>query len=158
MPDPSNHSESTNPTASESSASPPENPDETGPDFGRAVDGLLPAIAQDARSGRVLMMAWMNPIAFAETQQTGQAVYFSRSRGKLWRKGETSGHRQKVLEIRLDCDRDVILLQVEQTDAACHNGYESCFYRRVEQDGSLTITDQRLVDPATVYSSNNGNQ
>ena len=99
-------------------------------------------------------MAWMNREAFDETLKTGRAVYFSRSRGKLWRKGETSGHWQNVREIRVDCDRDTILLQVEQTDAACHNGYESCFYRRVESDGELTITDEQIVDPDSVYSKN----
>lgn len=122
-----------------------------GPDFSRSIGGLLPAIAQDADSGRVLMVAWMNEEAFAETLGTGRAVYFSRSRGQLWRKGETSGHQQRVSEIRVDCDRDTILLQVHQTDAACHQGYESCFFRRVESDGTLTTTDDRLVDPATVY-------
>lgn len=115
--------------------------------------GLLPAIAQDAKSGRVLMVAWMDARAFAETLSSGHAVYFSRSRGTLWRKGETSGHRQKVTEIRVDCDADAILLQVEQIGAACHEGYESCFFRRVESDQSVTITDQRLVDPDSVYGS-----
>ncbi|QDS90452.1 phosphoribosyl-AMP cyclohydrolase [Rosistilla ulvae] len=121
------------------------------PDFSRGVDGLLPAIAQDAGSGRVLMLAWMNPQAWQETLETGQATYWSRSRGKLWRKGETSGHRQRVTEIRVDCDADTILLSVEQTGAACHDGYASCFYRTIQSDGSATVADSRLVDPNDVY-------
>lgn len=116
-------------------------------------DRLLPAIAQDATSGRVLMMAWMNEEAFAETLRTGLACYFSRSRGKLWRKGETSGHQQTVREIRVDCDADTILLQVEQRGAACHEGYESCFFRTVSPDRAATIADPRLIDPASVYGS-----
>jgi phosphoribosyl-AMP cyclohydrolase len=123
-------------------------------DFSRGRDGLLPAIAQDAHNDRVLMLAWMNEDALRETLQTGRAVYYSRSRGTLWRKGETSGHRQRVHEIRVDCDRDTILLRVEQTGAACHEGYESCFFRRVRpQDASLEIADPRLVDPARVYGN-----
>ncbi len=113
--------------------------------------GVLPAIAQDAASGRVLMMAWMDEVAWRETLSTGQAVYYSRSRGKLWRKGETSGHRQRVIEVRVDCDADTILLQVEQVGAACHEGFESCFFRTVDDTGNATIADQRLVDPASVY-------
>ena len=121
-------------------------------DFSRGNDGLLPAIAQDAENGRVLMMAWMNEEAFRETLASGQAVYFSRSRKSLWRKGESSGHRQTVVEVRVDCDRDTILLRVKQVGAACHEGFESCFYRRVDtEDASLKIVDDRLVDPATVY-------
>lgn len=121
-------------------------------DFSRGSDGLLPAIAQDADSGRVLMLAWMNEQAFRETLSTGQAVYYSRSRKSLWRKGETSGHRQTVVEIRVDCDRDTILLRVNQIGAACHEGFESCFFRRVSvTDASLEIADDRLVDPKTIY-------
>lgn len=121
-------------------------------DFSRGVGGLLPAIAQDAANGRVLMVAWMNEEALRETIQTGQAVYFSRSRGKLWRKGETSGHRQTVREVRVDCDRDTVLLSVTQVGAACHEGYESCFFRSVSDDGQgLNIVDERLVDPESVY-------
>tara|TARA_R110002111_G_scaffold181770_2_gene247331 strand:- start:364 stop:783 length:420 start_codon:yes stop_codon:yes gene_type:complete len=114
---------------------------------------LLPAIAQDAASGRVLMFAWMNQQAFAETLQSGHAVYFSRSRGKLWRKGETSGHQQKVVEIRVDCDADAILLRIEQTGAACHEGFQSCFFRQISSDGKVSVVDQRLIDPKTVYKS-----
>lgn len=126
------------------------------PDFSKGqpfegTTGLLPAIAQDAASGRVLMMAWMDRSAFDETMATGAAVYFSRSRGKLWRKGETSGHRQQVCDVRVDCDADTILLQVQQTGAACHEGYESCFFRRVDANGQTSIEEDRLVDPETVY-------
>ena len=116
-----------------------------------AGGNLLPAIAQDAASGRVLMFAWMNEQAFNETLKSGNAVYFSRSRGKLWRKGETSGHQQKVVEIRIDCDADAILLRVEQTGAACHEGFASCFFRQVDHEGAVKIVDERLVDPEKVY-------
>ena len=121
----------------------------TGPDFGKG-DGLLPAIAQDAATGQVLMLAWMNAESFAETLRTGRAVYFSRSRGRLWRKGEESGHVQTVRGVYVDCDADTILLQVEQEGAACHEGYRTCFFREVTQDG-LRISGERLVDPAQVY-------
>lgn len=121
-------------------------------DFSRGVGGLLPVIAQDADTDRVLMLAWMNAEALGETLRTGRAVYFSRSRQKLWRKGETSGHQQRVREVRVDCDRDTILLRVTQVGAACHEGYESCFFRTVNnEDGSLQIADERLVDPKSVY-------
>lgn len=123
------------------------------PNFDAGVGGLLPAIAQDVQTSRVLMMAWMNEDAWAETLQTGQATYFSRSRGKLWRKGETSGHRQVVREIRVDCDADTILLIVEQTGAACHEGYASCFFRTVGPSGDTQIDETRLVDPNEVYSN-----
>ncbi len=108
-------------------------------------------IAQDEQSGRVLMLAWMNQQAWQETLATGHATYFSRSRGKLWRKGETSGHRQQVVDIRIDCDADTILLVVRQTGAACHDGYLSCFYRRIEQSGNVSVVDERLVDPNDIY-------
>ena len=123
------------------------------PAFDRGTDGLLPAIAQDADSGRVLMMAWMNRQAWQETLATGQATYYSRSRGRLWRKGESSGHRQRVIQIRVDCDADTILLQVQQEGAACHEGYQSCFFRRINPDGNATIADERLVDPTSVYGA-----
>lgn len=123
------------------------------PNFDAGVNGLLPAIAQDVDTSRVLMMAWMNAEAWAETLQTGQATYFSRSRGKLWRKGETSGHRQAVREIRVDCDADTILLMVQQTGAACHEGYASCFFRTVGPDGATQINESRLVDPDKIYSN-----
>jgi len=114
-------------------------------------DGLVPAIAQDAASGRVLMVAWMNREALAETAATGRAVYWSRSRQRLWRKGEESGHQQQVRELRLDCDADVVLLSVEQAGGiACHTGRESCFFRRFE-GGAWRAVDPVLKDPETIY-------
>jgi phosphoribosyl-AMP cyclohydrolase len=124
------------------------------PDFSKG-DGLLPAIAQDAETGEVLMLAWMNAESFAETAASGQVVYFSRSRGRLWRKGEESGHRQEVVSILVDCDADTILLKVRQTGPACHEGYRSCFFREVAGDEVKIITE-RLVDPATVYQKPHG--
>lgn len=113
--------------------------------------GLVAAIAQDAATGTVLMVAWMDEEAFAETVRTGKAVYFSRSRNRLWRKGEESGHVQIVKEIRVDCDADAVLLKVEQLGgAACHAGYRSCFYRRVD-GGNLTVVDEPVFDPKAVY-------
>jgi phosphoribosyl-AMP cyclohydrolase len=115
-------------------------------------DGLVPAIAQDASTGRILMMAWMNREALAETSKRGEAVYFSRSRNKLWHKGESSGHTQKVREIRLDCDEDVIVLQVEQIGGiACHTGRESCFYR-VLTEGEWQVVEPVLKDPNDIYA------
>jgi phosphoribosyl-AMP cyclohydrolase len=113
--------------------------------------GLVPAIAQDATTGQVLMMAWMNREAYDETLRTGRAVYFSRSRNKLWRKGEESGHFQEVRGIYVDCDADTILLKVHQIGgAACHEGYASCFFRKVEPDG-WRVVGERLFDPKQVY-------
>jgi phosphoribosyl-AMP cyclohydrolase len=113
--------------------------------------GLVPAIAQDAATGQVLMMAWMNQEAFDETVRTGHAVYFSRSRQRLWRKGEESGNVQEVKEIFIDCDADTILLKVNQKGgAACHEGYASCFFRRLDA-GELTVVGTRLFDPKQVY-------
>jgi phosphoribosyl-AMP cyclohydrolase len=130
----------------------PSDAPETGPDFSQG-DGLLPAIAQDAESGVVLMMAYMNAESYAETLATGRAVYYSRSRKKLWRKGEESGHVQNVRAIYVDCDRDTILLQVEQLGgAACHEGYRSCFYRQVTPQG-LEVVGQRVFDPEEVYKN-----
>lgn len=115
--------------------------------------GLVPAIAQDVRSGRVLMVAWMNREALALTAQEGRAVYWSRSRRKLWRKGEDSGHVQTLHELRLDCDGDVIVLQVEQQGGiACHTGRESCFYRRLV-DGHWETVDAVLKDPDAIYAA-----
>jgi phosphoribosyl-AMP cyclohydrolase len=120
------------------------------PDFAKG-HGLLPAIAQDAETGQVLMMAYMNEASFDETMATGHAVYFSRSRNKLWRKGEESGNIQQVKAIYLDCDRDTILLSVTQVgEAACHEGYKSCFYRKVTPEG-LEIVGHRVFDPREVY-------
>jgi phosphoribosyl-AMP cyclohydrolase len=121
-----------------------------GPDFARG-EGLLPAIAQDAATGEVLMLAYMNAESYAETVATGRAVYYSRSRRKLWRKGEESGNVQQVRAIYVDCDRDTILLAVDQVGgAACHEGYKSCFFRQVTPDG-LKVVGRRVFDPAEVY-------
>src|SRR4051794_7610816 len=115
------------------------------------ADGLVPAIAQEAGSGRVLTLAWMNREALEKTARTGEAHYWSRSRGKLWHKGEESGHVQKVKAVRLDCDEDVILLEVEQVGGiACHTGRESCFFRRLENGGGVT-GDPELYDPAPLF-------
>ena len=113
-----------------------------GPDFSRN-NGLLPAVAQDAVTRQVLMVAWMNAEAYAETLRTGRAVYFSRSRNRLWRKGEESGHVQTVKRILVDCDADTILLEVEQVGAACHEGYATCFFREVTPQG-LNVIHTRL--------------
>ena len=113
--------------------------------------GLIPAIAQDYRSGRILMMAWMNREALELTASEQRAVYYSRSRQSLWRKGESSGHVQKLHELRLDCDADVIIMQVEQIGGiACHTGRESCFYR-VWKDGDWVTVDPVLKDPDEIY-------
>jgi phosphoribosyl-AMP cyclohydrolase len=104
------------------------------------ANGLVAAVAQDAATGEVLMLAWMNADALRQTLNTGEATYWSRSRAALWRKGETSGHTQRVVELRIDCDQDAVLLKVEQTGAACHLGYRSCFFRAVGADGSVTLT------------------
>ncbi|MBX9608854.1 MAG: phosphoribosyl-AMP cyclohydrolase [Gammaproteobacteria bacterium] len=115
------------------------------------ADGLIAAVAQDAASGRVLTVAWMNRLALEASLQEGRAVYWSRSRGKLWRKGEESGHVQRLIEVRLDCDGDAVLLRVEQVGGiACHTGRESCFYR-VFEDGGWRVTDAVLRDPAEMY-------
>lgn len=112
---------------------------------------LLPAIAQDAATGRVLMLAYMNRAAYLETLSTGRAVYYSRSRKGLWRKGDTSGHHQQVRRILVDCDRDTILLEVDQLGpGACHNGYESCFYREATAEG-LRVVAERTFDPDVTY-------
>jgi phosphoribosyl-AMP cyclohydrolase len=119
-------------------------------DFTKA-GGLVPAVAQDADSGQVLMLAWMNQDAFEETLRTGRACYFSRSRGRLWRKGEESGNYQEVREVFVDCDADTILLKVHQVGgAACHEGYASCFFRRVAGD-RLEVVGEPVFDPAKVY-------
>jgi phosphoribosyl-AMP cyclohydrolase len=114
-------------------------------------EGLIAAVAQDAATGRVLMVAWMNREALEATARTGEAVYWSRSRRRLWHKGEESGHVQKVKEVRLDCDADAVLLQVEQVAGiACHTGRESCFYRKLE-GGKWVSTDPVLKDPKLMY-------
>jgi phosphoribosyl-AMP cyclohydrolase len=114
------------------------------------AQGLIPAIAQDHETGEVLMMAWMNKEALEETIRTGQVCYWSRSRGKLWRKGESSGQQQRLVELRLDCDGDTILLKVEQKGVACHTGRKSCFYR-LFKGGAWNEVDPVLVDPKELY-------
>jgi len=115
------------------------------------ADGLVPAIAQDAATGEVLMFAWMNREALAETQRCGEAVYWSRSRGRLWHKGEESGHTQKVLEIRADCDNDVLLLKIEQTGGiACHTGRRSCFFQKLEGERWQVVAPV-VKDPGKIY-------
>ncbi len=115
--------------------------------------GLIPAIVQDAENGDVLMMAWMNREALQRTLETGKATYWSRSRQKFWVKGETSGHFQEVQGVYIDCDADVVLLKVKQVGAACHEGYRSCFFRRVDAEtGALQVVLERLVNPEEVYT------
>ena len=123
----------------------------SGPDF--ATTPLIPVIAQDARSGAVLMLAYMNEDAYAETLQTRRVCYFSRSRNRLWRKGEESGHVQELQQILYDCDADTILVKVEQVGgAACHEGYESCFFREINPaTGAATVIADRVFDPEEVY-------
>lgn len=114
-------------------------------------EGLIAAVAQDAASGKILMVAWMNREALKETVERNEAVYWSRSRSRLWRKGEQSGHVQKLVELRLDCDADAVLLKVEQVGGiACHTGRESCFFRKLE-DGRWVTTDPVLKDPSLIY-------
>jgi phosphoribosyl-AMP cyclohydrolase len=115
-------------------------------------EGLVPVVTQDAASGRVLTLAWMNREALRETARRGEAVYWSRSRKRLWHKGEESGHVQKLVELRLDCDADALLLRVEQVGGiACHTGRESCFFSKLE-NGRWVSTDPVLKDPALIYS------
>lgn len=121
------------------------------PDFAKAADGLLPAVAQDAETGEVLMLAFMNAESFAETLATGRAVYYSRSRGRLWRKGEESGHYQEVRQILVDCDGDSIVLKIrQQGGAACHTGRVSCFFHEVTKDGTRIVTEP-IIDPLKLY-------
>jgi phosphoribosyl-AMP cyclohydrolase len=116
--------------------------------------GLVPAIVQDHATGEVLMLGFMNEEALSETQRTGQAVFFSRSRNRLWRKGESSGHLLKVLEVLVDCDSDTLLLRVQAIGpGVCHEGYRSCFFRRLENDGTATVTEGRAFDPSKIYDS-----
>jgi phosphoribosyl-AMP cyclohydrolase len=120
-------------------------------DFTKA-DGLIPAIIQDAASGDVLMLGFMNDIAFAETQRTREVVFFSRSRNRLWKKGESSGHVLKVLEICLDCDADSLLIRVDPIGpGVCHEGYRSCFFRRLESNGEATVVAERIITPEELY-------
>jgi phosphoribosyl-AMP cyclohydrolase len=117
------------------------------------ASGLVPAIVQDAESGEVLMMAWMDPEALRQTLATGETHFYSRSRRSLWRKGATSGHIQEVQEIRLDCDADVLLVRARQVGGACHEGYRSCFFRRLEPSGEISVVAQRFFDPERVYGN-----
>jgi phosphoribosyl-AMP cyclohydrolase len=121
-----------------------------------SADGLVPAIAQDGASGRVLMFAYMNRDALLRTVETKEAHYWSRSRGRLWHKGEESGHTQRVIDIGLDCDGDVVLLSIEQVGGiACHTGRESCFFRRLVGD-KWVVRDAVMLDPAVIYSDSKG--
>ena len=114
--------------------------------------GLVPAIIQDERTGDVLMLGFMNSESLAETQRTGEVVFFSRSRNKLWKKGESSGHVLRVRELRVDCDADAILVRVEAVGpGVCHEGYRSCFFRKLESDGSAKIIAERTFAPEKVY-------
>ena len=127
------------------------------PDFELDFDkagGLIPAVVQDDKTGEVLMVAYLNREAFERTRQTGRMHYYSRSRGKLWMKGETSGHVQEVREIRVDCDLDAAVFRIRQVGgAACHTGYRSCFHRRLEPGGTLTLIEkEKVFDPAQVYT------
>lgn len=115
------------------------------------ADGLIPAIAQDAQTGTVLMFAFMNRESLQQTISRGEAVYWSRSRQRLWHKGEESGHTQKIIEIRTDCDSDVILLRIEQAGLACHTGRASCFFQRLENSGWVAV-DPVLKSPTEIYS------
>lgn len=115
-------------------------------------DGLIPAIIQEQRTGRVLMMAWMNRASIEKTLETGRTWFWSRSRQKYWMKGESSGHVQVVKDVAFDCDGDTLLIQVEQTGAACHEGYQSCFFRSAATGGAeVRVTEARLVDPGQAY-------
>jgi len=117
------------------------------------ADGLIPAVAQEAGTGKLLMLAWMNREALSETVRSGRAVYWSRSRSRLWRKGEESGHVQLIKQVRLDCDADVIVLEVEQVGGiACHTGHSRCFFRKLE-NGKWVETEPVLKDPAQIYDS-----
>ncbi len=128
-------------------------------DFKFGADGLIPAIAQEAApgaeypTGRVLMLAWMNREALEKSMETGQMHYWSRSRGKLWFKGETSGHTQKIVRWFHDCDRDVLLFEVEQKGGACHTGYRSCFFQELDREAKpLAVREEKSFDDGTVYS------
>lgn len=120
-------------------------------DFAKSDEGLLPAIVQDSKTGDVLMLAYINELAWQKTQETGKAHYWSRSRNKLWLKGESSGHVQLVQDILVDCDNDTVVFKVEQLGgAACHKGYASCFFRRVD-NGELIVCGEKVFDPEKVY-------
>ncbi|MEZ6190683.1 MAG: phosphoribosyl-AMP cyclohydrolase [Phycisphaerales bacterium] len=113
--------------------------------------GLVPAIVQDIDTGEVLMMAWMNEAALKQTLKVKKATFYSRSRDKMWIKGESSGHVQEVIEARVDCDQDLVLLKCKSHGPCCHVGYNSCFYRRADADGTLTVVEEKVFDPEKVY-------
>jgi len=113
--------------------------------------GLIPAIIQDVNTNEVLMMGWMNEEALGKTLDTGKTHFWSRSRQKLWLKGETSGHHQLVRDIYVDCDGDVLLIKVEQIKAACHIGYRSCFFRKLNEEGKLEVVGKKIFEPKEVY-------
>ena len=115
-------------------------------------DGLIPAIIQEEVTGRVLMMAWMNESSLKTTIEMGKTHFWSRSRQKYWMKGESSGHTQQVKNIAFDCDGDTLLIQVSQVEAACHEGYQSCFFRTVNDAGEFDVSENRLVNPNEIYS------
>lgn len=116
------------------------------------LDGLIPAIVQDARTGEVLMLGFMNEQAYAETRASGAVTFYSRTRGKLWRKGEQSGHTLQVREVRVDCDADTILVRVDPAGpGVCHEGYRSCFFRCLGEDGAVNTVEERAFDPNAVY-------
>lgn len=118
------------------------------------ADGLIPAIIQERSTGKVLMMAWMNRDSLQKTIETGKTWFWSRSRQKYWMKGESSGHTQNVQDLAFDCDGDTLLIQVEQSGAACHEGYKSCFFRSIKNGGAdVELNDVRLVDPNEVYGA-----
>jgi phosphoribosyl-AMP cyclohydrolase len=116
-------------------------------------EGLLPVIVQDINTGEVLMMAWMNREAVEKTLDTGKTHFWSRSRKRIWLKGEVSGHYQLVKEIRVDCDEDVLLIKVEQVKAACHTGYRSCFFRKVNEKGELELVAKKVFEPKKIYKT-----
>ncbi len=120
------------------------------PDFAKS-GGVITAVAVDADGGEVLMVAYMDAEAFRLTLETRRVHYFSRSRQKLWRKGESSGNMQQLVEMRVDCDQDAVVVRVRQTGPACHEGYRSCFYRTVTEDGSLAVDSERLMTPEQMY-------
>ena len=125
-------------------------------DFDKA-GGLVPAIIQDYRTGDVLMLGFMNSVSLAETQSSGEVFFFSRSRNKLWKKGESSGHVLKVRELRVDCDADALLVRVDAVGpGVCHEGYRSCFFRKLESEGSASIVEERAFAPETVYGREKG--
>jgi phosphoribosyl-AMP cyclohydrolase len=121
------------------------------------LGGILPAVIQDASTGEVLMVGFMNAEAFAATRATGDVTFFSRSRNKLWRKGESSGHTLRVREVRVDCDADAVVVRVDAMGpGVCHEGYQSCFFRRLEPDGSAVAIAERAFDPEAVYGKGGG--